>query len=276
MKPILERVTMILLFLFLTSTVVSQKKINFLKAVKMYQDSVKIVKPSQIPDIIDTTTFDIDKYLRIFNKLKLPPGLKCQYLYHDDQTSGYPILYIVKDTFDMESYLNREYIKRIRRDNIDTTTFTPKNTKFLKDVFVLDGFAYQNNAKKIIIPEDSKAGYLQYLFFNQFGEEFALKWHSNFGQKSVIFSKSELKRLYNYYLVSELFTFDRKEFETLLNGNIRPIIVMNKNSCLITWYEIMTHSGIYKRTYEISRALPYTIEQKENVKIIEINAEFIF
>jgi len=272
MKLIRERVIMVLLFSFFTTNVSSQDNIDFLRTVKQYQDSVKFVLPWRTPPIIDTTTFNINTYLRIFNKLKLPSGLKCQYTYRYDAPSGTPLLYVVKDSFDLESYLNREYREYIKQRNIDTTTFTPKNTKFFKQLFVFYGFAYQNSVKKFILPEDSEAGYLQYLYFNQFGEEFATNWYPY----SVIFSNDELKRLYKFYLNDKHFTYDNEKFKELLNLNPSPIIEMGKNSCLITWYEIMTNNGIFKRTYEISRSIPYTVVKKESVKILDIYDDRIY
>ena len=277
MKLIRERVIMVLLFSFFATSVISQNNIDFLRTVKAYQDSVKLVAPWQTPNVIDTTTFNINTYLRIFNKLKLPAGLKCQYAYENNGTSGNPILYVVKDSFDLESYLEKETREYFKQINFDITKITPEETKLFKRVHSLYGFAYQNSVKKFILPEDSEAGYLQYLYFNQFGEEFALKWHSYAGQKSVIFSTDELKRLYNSYLKrTDSFSYDKEKFKGLLNLNTSPIIEMKKSSCLITWYEIIIHAGIYKKTYEISRSAPYTVEQKENIKILEINADFIY
>lgn len=270
MKLIRERVIMVLLFSFFTTNVSSQNNIDFLRTVKRYQDSVKFVW--QIPPTIDTTTFNINTYLRLFNKLKLPSGFRCQYTYRYDSPSGTPLLYVVKDSFDLESYLNREYREYIKQRNIDTTTFTPKNTKFFKQVFVFYGFAYQNSVKKFILPEDSEAGYLQYLYFNQFGEEFATNWYPY----SVIFSNDELNRLYKFYLNDKHFIYDNEKFKGLLNLNTSPIIEMKKNSCIITWYEIMANTGIFKRTYEISRSTPYTIVKKEYVKILDIYDDRIY
>jgi len=276
MKLIRERVILILLFSVFTTSLIAQSNIDFLRTVKTYQDSVKLVTPRQTPQIIDTTTFNINTYLRIFNKLKLPSDLKCQYTYRYDGTSGDPMLYVVKDSFDLESYLEKECWKFFKRNNFDTTNITPKTTNLFKRIVSLYGYAYEYNAKKYIIPEDSKAGYLQYLYFNQFGEVFALYWHSAAGQKSVIYSNNELKQFYNNYLKTDLFSYDKEKFKGLLNLNPSPIIEMGKNSCLITWYEIMTHSGIYKRTYEISRSTPYTVVKKEDIKILEINADFLY
>jgi hypothetical protein len=272
MKLIRERVIMVLLFSFFTTNISSQDNIDFLRTVKQYQDSVKFVLPWRTPPIIDTTTFNINTYLRIFNKLKLPSGLKCQYTYRYDGSSGTPLLYVVKDSFDLESYLEKETKEYFKQNNFDTTKITPKDTKFIKRIVAHYRYAYQNSLQKFIIPEDSKAGYLQYLYFNQFGEEFAMDGYT----LSVIFSTDELKRLYKFYLNDKHFTYDKEKFKGLLNLNTSPIIEMGKNSCLITWYEIYILTGIFKRTYEISRSTPYTVVKKEDIKILDIVDDRIY
>ena len=270
-----KRVLLILFFSFFTTCVISQDNIDFLKKVKTYQDSVKIKRPKQFPNLIDTSTFSISKYLQIFDKLNFPPDLECHYIFIDEETAGGPALYVDKDSLEMESYLERKFREFIKQNNIAKNKITQEFID-LKKYDILCGFASSNNARKYILPNDNETGYLQYLFFNQFGEYFALKWHANHGQKSVIFSNDEMNRLYNYYLGTDLFTCDMRQFEKLLNLNPSPIIKMKKNSCLITWYEIATHRGIYKRSYEISRSAPYAIEKKEDIEILKINTEFIY
>jgi len=48
-----------------------------------------------------------------------------------------------------------------------------------------------------IIPDDSREGYLQYLFFHQMGEQFALFWHSYYEEKTVLCDKKDVE----YYLM---------------------------------------------------------------------------
>jgi len=58
-----------------------------------------------------------------------------------------------------------------------------------------------------------------------------------------------MKRLYNYYLKTNLYTFNKDKFAKLLEINTTPIIEMRNDKCVITWYDIRTHFGIHKMTY---------------------------
>lgn len=265
----------IFIFSFFVSGVVAQNNIDFIGKVQIYQDSIRLIKQEECPDLIDTLTFDIDFYFKLFDKLSLPTDSKIRYIFIDEKTGGAPILYIIKDSINLENYMEMEFEEYVRRHQLDKSEITQEFIDF-KKYEILCGFASVNNARKFVIPEDNESGYLQFLFFYHFGEDFALKWHANYGKKSVIFSNDEIKRLYNYYLETDLFYCDLTKFEKLLKLNPTPIIIMKENSCIVTWYEIYTHHGIYKRTYEISRYSPYKIDKKEDIEILKINANFIY
>ena len=85
-----------------------------------------------------------------------------------------------------------------------------------------------------------------------------------------------MKRHYNYFFNTDLFSCELNKFKKLLKTNPKPIVKMKKNKCIVTWYEIETHHGIYKRTYEIDRFLPYHILKITDNKILTINPEFIY
>jgi hypothetical protein len=67
-----------------------------------------------------------------------------------------------------------------------------------------------------------------------------------------------------------------EDFEKLLRIKPTPIIEMRKDKCVITWYEIRTHTGIHRMTYEISRLSPFTIKTMEDIELLKINMEFIY
>ncbi|MHC1690301.1 MAG: hypothetical protein AB9833_05655 [Bacteroidales bacterium] len=272
---VLRRLKMILLFLFFVNGIVAQNSIGFIEKVQKYQDSVKLIRTGKSPDFIDTSTFNINKYLQYFDKLYFPKGFKCHYVFWDGGMGGYPILYVKKDSFKMERYLKNKIREFIKQCNIDKTKITPRLIDFQKNNLI-SKFAKSNYARKYVIPEDNEAGYLQYLFFNRFGEQFVLKWHSYYSQKSVIFSDNEMMRLYNYYSKSDQFSCTIEEFAKLLKIDPTPIIEMRNDKCVITWYEILTHFGIHKMTYEISRSSPYTIDTKEDIELLKLNMEFIY
>ena len=271
----LRRSKIVLIFLFFVNGIIAQNSIGFIEKVQKYQDSVKLIRIGQSPDLIDTSTFNINKYLQYFDKLSFPTGFKCHCVFDDKGMGGFPILYVKKNSFKMERYLKNKMREFIKQYNIDKNKITPRLIDFQKNDLICK-FAKSNNARKYVIPEDNEEGYLQYLFLNLLGEQFVLKWHSNYGEASIIFSENEMKRLYNYYLKTDLYTCKIEEFAKLLEINPTPIIEMRNEKCVITWYDIRTHFGIHKMTYEISRSSPFTIETKEDIELLKINMEFIY
>lgn len=272
---ILRRLNIILLFIFFVNGLIAQNAVNFIERVQNYQKAVKIKQTGKFPDSIDTTTFNLNKYLQYFDKLIFPDGLRCHYIFADDRLGGSPILYFKNDSLEIDSYIEKKFQESVDKNSVAKGLIT-KEFEDVRKVQILWGFAEMNNARNFLKPEDTEIGYVQYLFFNQFGEQFALKWHSNYGQKSIIFSENEMKRLFNFYSNTNDFSCKIEDFEKLLEINLTPVIELGNDKCIITWYEIRTHSGIHKLTYEISRVSPYLITTKEDIELLKINAEFFY
>jgi len=254
---------------------IAQNAVNFIERVQNYQKAVKIKQTGKFPDSIDTTTFNLNKYLQYFDKLIFPDGLRCHYIFADDREGGSPILYFKNDSLEIDSYIEKKFQDSVDKNNVAKGLIT-KEFVDVRKYQILCGFAEMNNARNFLKPEDTEIGYLQYLFFNQFGEQFALKWHSNYGQKSIIFSENEMKRLFIFYSNTNDFSCKIEDFKKLLEINLTPVIEFGNDKCIIKWYEIRTHSGIHKLTYEISRVSPYLITTKEDVELLKINAEFFY
>ncbi len=62
----------------------------------------------------------------------------------------------------------------------------------------------------------------------------------------------------------------------LLNLDLSPAVELDSTSCIISWYEIYTHGGIYKNAYKIERAYPFRIKRVASEKIAAINALFFY
>ena len=194
----------------------------------------------------------------MFDKLELKPNLKLYCTYCDFGTYGQPALYVRHDSLIIEDFIEQHlnnFYKSTRYDKSDI----PKDVNDFRRDEILFGFAEDsvNKAKNNIIPNDSKFGYLQCLYFHLFGENFALKWHSNYTKGNVIFSRKEMERLYNFYNTSSDFTIEKddlKKIKKLLTKRFEPVMKMTGKSCEITWYESFLHLGFYKRTYKIEAA----------------------
>lgn len=247
----------------------AQSNCDFIEKVQAYQRAVKLKQPHQKFDVIDTTTFNTDTYKNLFTKLHLRAGMELRCVFSDEGTGGVPLLYAVPDTFNVENYIEQ----KLHKINLPNSEFE----KFKRMNFECElAYEPQRKASYNMIPEDNEEGYLQFLYFSQMGEQFALKWHANYGLNSVICSKEEMKRVFKILSNVEMYTIDTKKFNALMETNLEPIVRMDKDQCFVTWYEILIHNGIYFRTYAINRSFPHSIEKTIDGKILGIQANFVY
>ena len=90
--PTIKSIFFILFYLVLADGVIAQSYTKFIEKVQKYQENVKIKRTEQFPDMIDTSTFNTNKYLQLFDKLSLPTGLECRCIFIDEKTGGCPLL----------------------------------------------------------------------------------------------------------------------------------------------------------------------------------------
>ncbi len=289
------------LFCLTNNQVESQTYTDFINKIQTYQDSIKLTS-GKLSDTLDSTTFNFGEYIRMFNKIKAADNYKLGCEYFDNFLDGQPYIYALKDSNSLYNTIKREALKIIRVDTVYKTRlkivhhglfkFLNDTTKEVKEFeiryderqfneayhFKLYKFLNDssNRAFNYITPEDSEIGYIQYLFFSKFGEIFALKWHANYGSKSIITSKKDVSEIIKYYTNNELFETNKNDLRKLLKLNLTPTVQLNSNECSIIWYEIEKHNGVFRRTYRINRKQPFTITLTEDKKLASINANFMY
>ncbi len=268
----IRKISIFILLLTFNYEASCQSYFAFIEKIKSYQDQV-MLKAEQPPKhfSIDTTTFNLSTYFGLFDKLELKPNLKLYCTYCDFGTYGQPALYVRYDSLIIEDFIEQHLDNFYKSTGYDKSDI-PKDVNDFRRDEILFGFAEDsvNKAKNNIIPDDSKFGYLQFLYFHLFGENFALKWHSNYTKGNVIFSGKEMERLYNFYNTSGDLTVEKgdlKKLKRLLTKRFGPVVKMTDKSCTISWYESFLHLGFYKRTYKIERQAPYKIEKTKDLKI---------
>jgi hypothetical protein len=243
----------------------AQTSCDFIKNVRAFQKSVKIKEyfgdESKVPEV-DTTSFNINVYMRLFNRLKVDSGKVCCLIGCYDNRAGGPLLYAKDKNFNEYEYISRKIsearekidsiisqnILKYKRDNLSENQINRmirfyENLKRSYDrTYALIIYARDpgNKLCNYLIPDDSQEGYLQYLFFNQMGEQFALYWHSYYGEKTVLCDKRDLE-----YFISkerkEFFEYDENKIRDLLNLDLSPAVELDLTNCTIRWYEIYTH-----------------------------------
>lgn len=280
----------------------AQTSCDFIKNVRAFQKSVKIKEyfgdESKVPEV-DTTSFKINVYMSLFNRLKVDSGKVCCLIGVYDNRAGGPLLYAKDNDFNEYEYISRKIseakvridstisqnIHKYKRDNFSEEKINRmirfyENLKRSYDrTYALIIYARDpgNKLCNNLIPDGSQEGYLQYLFFNQMGEQFALFWHSYYGEKTVLCDKKDVEYFLSYYRESKgSFEYEENKIRNLLNFDLSPAVELDSTNCTIRWYEIYTHGGIYKNTYTIERRYPFRVKNIANEQIATISPKFLY
>lgn len=242
---------MFLVALFLTISLIarSQDYCDFIQNIQNYQDSVKLKHIGDY-DVIDSATFDINTYLSSFDNIEIKKDYKIGVYFLDNFLDGNPYLYALKDDQKLKDK-NRESLYN-----------------FLSKTEI--------RAKNQIVPKDSECGFLQYLFFYEMGEQFALKWHSYYDEKRIICSSDKLNSIISELATSEIFSADSLGLKKLKEVSPKIIIEKSDKYYIISWLENRTHSGIFRCTYQISIKKPNKIDRIKEDKLLDIFMNFIY
>ena len=255
--------------------VYSQTNCDFVKKVQDYQGSVKLRNKSKTI-VLDSTTFNLDNYLGMFNKLKLDSDKICKVYYDYNLFFGKPIIYVTSKSFNLTEYIERITQKRlnekppipylINKEKINYEDVKRDNmARFAKNEKVR---AFNN-----LIPENSEEGFFQFLFFYVVGEQFALIGHSNMDQKMVLCTKQDFNAEIERYSNKKLGILNRKQSKVLLITDPTPIIKLNESICSITWYELETYYGLFQKTYIIERNSPFRVQETKKNQIFAITPD---
>lgn len=252
----------------LIDNITAQELCESIIKIQDYQNSVKLDHGSSGIKI-DTSTFNLEQYLDYFKEIKFPENKKCYLYYSYGGLDGHPYFYVADNGFNLVDYLNQKVPVKWWQSNYRRDYLLSRE----KYLFLLDS---TNQARFNIIPNESEKGYIQYLFFKEFGDQFALYWHSNYDEKYVICKTEQIVILIDDYSNSELFSADKNELNNLKNINADIKIEMANNSVVITWIECWIYWGIYKKEYTIARKYPYNINLTRSDTLAWFNPNFLY
>jgi hypothetical protein len=275
--------TIIIFWISAIALTKAQTHCDFVNKIQGYQQSIELnwESTSNIDSI-----FNLHGYLSMFDKVKVAPGLKSYF--HHDGIDGSPILYVIPENFNLMDTIKKRVERKIEKKYLRSSLglvyldpSTPKpdtvgnyeNQKLLHFHYLHDS---TNRISHYMIPDNSDEGFLQYLFFHTMGEQFALYWHANYDEKKIICSDESLNGLINVYKRSRAFEVDKKKLKSSKVIDTRITISSTDKKYFLTWYELETHKGFYRRTYEIDRDPPYKIRLQENYQIFEIRLNFVY
>ena len=237
------------------------------------------------------TSFDIASYMRFYDLVKLKDAsqkIECYYL--DDGIGGRPYIMATDKTGSIYK-------------NIKPLYAACKQSHNLSGFSKIDTLLKSHSAKSCVIADDTPMGYVQLLYFCEFGDNFSLFWHAASGDKYVVTSQDQVLNQakiwesdhYEYSLIhfqkhsfgfmkdslmnmNDLIELKNRDFERLkaiTDSDLEPIIEMDENYCYIEWIENHTHDGMYKCKYQISRS-DCSIKQVAKDSIISVTPTFMY
>ena len=263
----------------------SQVNIDFIEKVQSYKETVKVSSTSSFyNDYIDTSTFNIKTYMAKYPALKMEKKRYIyDYYYYDNFLDGSPFIYIRPQKFNLTNYINKK-ANKINLQGKEREEFIRRSLYY----FLEDSC---NKANKNVFPEDTEEGFLQYLYFHEFGENFALKWHARNKKKHIIATKQEVEKILEQCTEqlsnTDTINDERGQFKVeiddcdttaLQNYLLSDTIVsvqFNRDNVIVKWLE-SDKWGVFERTYRIMRAKPYHIELIDEKRLAKFQSLFIY
>lgn len=256
-----------LIVMLISINLCGQTSFDFIDKIQDYQQNVKFDDSSDYT-IIDSKTFDIDEYLAMFDKLTIESSLRPQVFYVANMFGGCPYLVAIQDTFDVSKYVESE-LKKVKKDKY----YDPDDAR---GKIMSDLMSETSKLRDFIVPTHSEEGIIQYLFYNEMAESFALFWHFNYKEKRIVSSTEKFKDRIKPFRKGSLYSIDKKKYASLKKQEMSPKVSLKDDKYIVEWYEIETHNGVYKRKYEIENFAPYNIKKIDDEIVLPIQANFLY
>jgi len=272
------KILLLIFFLFYFAISKSQVNIDFIEKIQNYKETVKVSPTSSFyNDYIDTSTFNIKTYMAKYSALKMDKkGYIYDYYYYDNFLDGRPFIYVRPQKFNLTNHINKK-ANKIKLKGKEREEFIRRGLYY----FLEDSC---NKANKNVFPEDTEEGFLQYLYFYEFGENFALKWHARYKKKHVITTNQEIEKILKQCTEqlsnTDTINDERGQFRVevddcdtialqkfLLLGSLISV-QFNIDNVVVKWLE-SDRWGIFERTYKIMRAKPYHIELIDEERLVK-------
>lgn len=242
---------------------------EFITKISDYQSKIEI-EYSEEDAFIDKTTFDIEEYFSLYNKLTIDSLYKIDYYYFYFGDGGRPLLLALEKNEELDTILNYFVSYPPRIVNFNDKTTRERHVSF-------DFFDYAdsvlNPISKIRI-EDSELGYFQYLVFYLQGDNFGLFWHSNYSGLVLINSEKALNEFLN--IESDFTDFTREQKKNIKQINPEPMIIMTDDSCYINIVEFNAWEGFVRTKFSINRIYPHNVKYISRDLLVEHDCGIVF
>lgn len=212
---------------------------------------------------IDSWMLNTDKYIRLFDKLKIENGYNIYLNYVWSGSAGYPVILSLQDSVSLDSLIKTFIYK-------DSLGFliSDQSYNFYDDVHwnYIDSIREKYLPEKHLKAEDSKIGYFQLLCFYLISSDFAKYWHANYSQREILTSRPRLNEILAYYedyTEKENIAAFEKEKQKAIGIDSLITINFTQDSCFlkvtVAQRSLMDENGIYRVKWSISRQFPHEI-----------------
>ena len=194
--------------------------------------------------------FDIQKYIKSFDKLSVENGWILDYYYFYNGDAGKPVFFV-----------------RRLLDNRDSLLKTFEHNDIYK-------YCDSNKVIDHLKVNDKDNGYYQLLIFDIIGEDFAKFWHSNYGNIDIICSKRALYKLANRN--DDFHRFD-SETRKKIKG-IDYITSIKDYNDSITYRLLIFNSwnGLSENIFSINKKFPHKIRMISDSILVNYNCGILF
>ena len=216
---------------------------------------------------IDVNHFNIAQYFSLFDKLILEEGYRLKLCYVNYGKSGFPKIFSVKDD------------KQIDSTSIYSTLFYQLNDSIniLNEEIYFNNYSFVDsllNPMNHLKIEDSKKGYFQFLIIYLIGDNFALFWHSNYGNNSLILSKKSLDDILKSK--NNFINLNNNQKNEAKKINPSPKITMKKDTCYIRIINFSPWKGFESVEYGINRKFPHKVKYLSCKILVEYDCGIMF
>jgi hypothetical protein len=224
------------------------------------------------PFYFDCTRFDINRFLDVFDRIKLTDEYVLDYFYEANGSGGFPIPFTRKENSDPMPLL-REILRK-KKESRELLGYPILIKQMIKDVEF----------------EKSASGYFQFVLFDKAVCQFYLFWHAGYNDSDFVLSKSQLEKLLTDIpeknetqtfhnkraMIKELpkFTISREERCILKNIALNPRVRMMDQSAKVTMVAFTKWGGFYYDHTHVK--WPNAVEKKERDIIVEYDCGVLF
>jgi hypothetical protein len=240
MEGAMEKITFILVFLFLVSSCGPAPQADgTISSCCLTLDAISTLTGGlEFPANFQTNNpvkkggeFDVMQYFKVLDHLSMQTGYVLDYVYHYDGMGGGPILYVrpaSQPPYSTEA-------------DLAAAGETPDYMDYIQ-------------------VDDTPESFFQLAMLSMVGSQFYLYWHANYKDLQIICDKVDIKDIVNSldgdfgYPISLM-----SRMRAALLTDVAPVVNIGEQTTTVQIITFTRWGGFYKQAFTISRVIPHTI-----------------